>query len=111
MTGIRSWTVEVTAFGVVVRIEQDLIHFPLGSLHRSQSPANANSSLASLRFATIFLQAAADILRFTGAKGVGPAQDGAGAKARWGKASRDIATDGTCEGEACDMIRVGWFAW
>jgi hypothetical protein len=29
MTGIRSWTVEVTAFGVVVRIEHDLIHCPL----------------------------------------------------------------------------------
>jgi hypothetical protein len=30
MTGIRSWTDAVTAFGVVVRIEHDLIHCPLG---------------------------------------------------------------------------------
>ena len=44
MTGIRSWTAEVTAFGVVVRIEQDLIHCPLGSFQRSHSPANANNS-------------------------------------------------------------------
>ena len=44
MTGIRSWTVEVTAFGAVVRIEQLLIQLPLGSFHRSHSPANANSS-------------------------------------------------------------------
>jgi hypothetical protein len=29
MTGIRPWTAEVTAFGVVVRIEHDLIHCPL----------------------------------------------------------------------------------
>src|SRR5450755_4870738 len=44
MTGIRSWTVEVTAFGVVVRIEQVLIQLPLGSFHRSHNPANANNS-------------------------------------------------------------------
>ena len=44
MTGIRSWTAEVTAFGVVVRIEQFLIQLPLGSFHRSHSPANANNS-------------------------------------------------------------------
>ena len=30
MTGIRSWTAEVTAFGVVVRIEQVLTQLPLG---------------------------------------------------------------------------------
>src|SRR5580693_5217536 len=44
MTGMRSWTAEVTALGIVVRIEHDLSHSPLGSLHRSQSPANANNS-------------------------------------------------------------------
>ena len=32
MTGIRSWTAEVTAFGVVVRIEHVFTHCPLGSL-------------------------------------------------------------------------------
>jgi hypothetical protein len=37
MTGIRSWTGEVTAFGVVVRIEQVLIHCPFGSLAIPQS--------------------------------------------------------------------------
>ena len=47
MTGIRSWTDEVTAFGVVVRIEQDLTALPLGSLQRSHIPANANSSPSS----------------------------------------------------------------
>ena len=30
-------------FGVVVRIEQDSITVPVGSLHRSHNPANANS--------------------------------------------------------------------
>ncbi len=44
MTGTRSWTAEVTAFGLVVQTEQDLIQSPLGSFHRSQIPANANSS-------------------------------------------------------------------
>ena len=44
MTGTRSWTEEVTALGVVVRIEHDLSHCPLGSLHRSYGPANANNS-------------------------------------------------------------------
>jgi hypothetical protein len=44
MTGIRLWTDAVTAFGVVVRIEQDLTHCPLGSFQRSHSPANANNS-------------------------------------------------------------------
>jgi hypothetical protein len=34
MTGIRSWTAEVTAFGVVVRIEQVFIQLPLGSFQR-----------------------------------------------------------------------------
>jgi hypothetical protein len=41
---MRSWTAEVTAFGVVVRIEQDLVQCPLGSFRRSQMPAKANSS-------------------------------------------------------------------
>jgi len=45
MTGIRSWTSEVKAFGIVVRIEHVFTHSPLGSLHRSHSPANANNSL------------------------------------------------------------------
>jgi len=44
MTGIRLWTSEVTALGIVVRIEQDLIHCPLGSFQRSHRPANANNS-------------------------------------------------------------------
>jgi hypothetical protein len=43
---MRSWTAEVTAFGVVVRIEQDLTHCPLGSFQRFHSPANANNSPA-----------------------------------------------------------------
>jgi hypothetical protein len=43
MTGIRSWTAEVTEFGVVVRIEQDLIQLPLASFQRSHNPANANN--------------------------------------------------------------------
>lgn len=34
----------VTAFGLVVSIEQLLIQSPLGSFQRSHSPANANSS-------------------------------------------------------------------
>jgi hypothetical protein len=33
MTGIRSWTEEVTAFGVVVRIEHDLNHDALNAIH------------------------------------------------------------------------------
>jgi hypothetical protein len=40
MTGIRSWTVEVTAFGVVVRIEHDLIHYPLDHLGEERCPRN-----------------------------------------------------------------------
>ena len=44
MTGIRSWIVEVIAFGVVVRIEQVLIQLPLGSFQPSHNPANANKS-------------------------------------------------------------------
>jgi len=44
MTGMRSWTVEVRAFGVVVRIEQVSMVAPLGSLQRSHIPANANNS-------------------------------------------------------------------
>jgi len=46
MTGIRSWTAEVTALGVVVKIEHDLIHCPPGSVHRYHNPAKANSSLS-----------------------------------------------------------------
>src|SRR6266849_2623959 len=44
MTGIRSWTAEVTAFGVVVKIEHVSGVLPGASFHRSQSPANANNS-------------------------------------------------------------------
>src|ERR1019366_5266798 len=44
MTGIRSWTAEVTAFGVVVRIEQLSTVLPLASFQRSHNPANANNS-------------------------------------------------------------------
>ena len=44
MTGIRSWTVAVTAFGAVVRMEQVLIQLPLGSFQPSHNPANANNS-------------------------------------------------------------------
>jgi len=40
---MRSCTAEVTAFGVVVRIEQVFIQPPLGSFQRSQIPANANN--------------------------------------------------------------------
>ena len=43
---MRSWTADVTAFGVVVRIEQVLTQLPLGSFQRSQIPANANNSPA-----------------------------------------------------------------
>jgi hypothetical protein len=42
MTRIRSWMVEVTAFGVVVRTEQVLIQLPLRSFQPSYNPANAN---------------------------------------------------------------------
>src|ERR1035438_4989522 len=35
-------------FGVVVRIEQDSITVPAGSLHRSHSPANANKELSCI---------------------------------------------------------------
>jgi hypothetical protein len=41
---IRSCTAEVTAFGVVVRIEQVFIQPPLASFQRSHNPANANNS-------------------------------------------------------------------
>src|SRR6266700_5769223 len=44
MTGIRWWTGAVTAFGIVVRIEQVSSVLPLASFHRSQIPANANNS-------------------------------------------------------------------
>ena len=42
ITGMRSWIAEVTALGVVVRIEHDFTHCPLGSRQRSHSPAKAN---------------------------------------------------------------------
>lgn len=44
MTGIRSWTAEVTAFGVVVRTAHVFTQLPLGSFQRSHIPANANNS-------------------------------------------------------------------
>jgi hypothetical protein len=44
MTGIRSLTTAVTAFGVVVRIEQVSSALPLAFYQRSQIPAKANSS-------------------------------------------------------------------
>jgi transposase len=44
MTGIRSWTAVVTAFGVVVKIEQVSTESPFGFLQRSHIPANANTS-------------------------------------------------------------------
>jgi hypothetical protein len=44
MTGIRSWTVAVIAFGVVVRMEQIFVQLPLGSFQPSHNPANANNS-------------------------------------------------------------------
>jgi hypothetical protein len=44
MTGMRSCTAEVTAFGVVVRIEQVFTHCPLEFFQPSHSPANANNS-------------------------------------------------------------------
>ncbi len=39
-----AFTLEVTAFGVVVRIEQVLIHRPSAFFQPSHSPANANIS-------------------------------------------------------------------
>src|ERR1700730_11463649 len=44
MTGMRSWTAEVTAFGVVVRMEQVFTQLPLVSFQRSHIPAKANNS-------------------------------------------------------------------
>src|SRR5438034_4727075 len=44
MTGRRSSTGAVTAFGIVIRIEQVSSVLPLASFHRSQIPANANNS-------------------------------------------------------------------
>ena len=38
---MRSWTVVVTAFAVVVKIEQVLIQFPPGSFHRAHSPGES----------------------------------------------------------------------
>lgn len=43
MTGIRSWTTEVAALGVVVRIEQVSTILPLPFFQLSHIPANANS--------------------------------------------------------------------
>lgn len=40
---MRSWTSDVTAFGMVVRIENDFTHCPVGSFQRSQIPAKANN--------------------------------------------------------------------
>ena len=37
MTGIRSWTAEVTAFGVVVKIERIFTHCPFEPFQRPQS--------------------------------------------------------------------------
>ena len=44
MTGIRSWTIAVTAFGVVVRIEHVFTQLPFGSFQPSHNPANASNS-------------------------------------------------------------------
>jgi hypothetical protein len=44
MLGMRSWTTAVTAFGVVVRIEQVSTELLLASFQRSQIPAKANNS-------------------------------------------------------------------
>src|SRR6266567_8350763 len=41
---MRSCTADVTAFGVVVRIEQVSSHFPPASFQRSHIPANANNT-------------------------------------------------------------------
>ena len=41
---MRSWTAEVTAFGVVVRIEQVFDPVAVASFQRSHIPANANNS-------------------------------------------------------------------
>jgi hypothetical protein len=38
MTGIRSWTANVTALGIVVRIEQVSTHLPSGSSSDLISP-------------------------------------------------------------------------
>ena len=60
MTGIRSWTVEVMAFGVDVKIEQVLTQFPLGSFQRSQIPAN-DKHLPVTDFKTIWLLGLPDL--------------------------------------------------
>src|ERR1700730_17308262 len=44
MTGMRLRTAEVTASGVVVRIEQVSTGWPLGPFQRSHIPADANNS-------------------------------------------------------------------
>lgn len=43
MTGMRSWTGEVIAFGVVVRCEHVLTQVPAGTFHLSHNPAKSNS--------------------------------------------------------------------
>ena len=46
MTGIRSWTVAVTAFGVVVRMEPVFAQCPSAFFQPSHSPANASWSVS-----------------------------------------------------------------
>ena len=41
---MRSWTVAITAFGVVVRIEHVFTYLPFESFQPSHNPAYANSS-------------------------------------------------------------------
>jgi tRNA-splicing ligase RtcB len=50
MTGMRSWTAEVTAFGAVVRIEQVSTALPLGFPQQSQTAANSVPSLTSKQY-------------------------------------------------------------
>jgi hypothetical protein len=42
---MRSWTAEVTAFGVVVRIEHVLTQLPLGSFQRSPTDIALSTAL------------------------------------------------------------------
>ena len=49
MTGIRSWTAEVTALGVVVRIEQVFTHCPLASFQPSHKSGECEQ-LALIHF-------------------------------------------------------------
>jgi hypothetical protein len=50
---MRSWIVEVTAFGVVVRMEQVFIHSPLGHLTNLEAERLLGFPLAFTRFATL----------------------------------------------------------